>query len=69
MKEMNVKDKKIIIRKANRKDAKKLINYLNIIGGESDFLTFAAGEFRRSVYEEEQFIDNVLERKNALFID
>ncbi|MCY6483808.1 GNAT family protein [Clostridium aestuarii] len=68
MKEIKVKDEKIIIRKANKADAKALIEYLNVIGGESDFLTFAAGEFGRNVYEEEEFIENALKKENALFI-
>lgn len=59
---------KIIIRKANKADAKKLVEYLSIIGGESEYLTFGAGEFGKSVEQEETFIENVLKEKNAIFI-
>lgn len=58
----------IVIRKAVKNDAKALISYLDIIGGESDFLTFGAGEFGASVEQEEQFISNALNRENSLFI-
>lgn len=58
----------IVIRKATGKDAEALIEYLEIIGGESDFLTFGAGEFGASVELEKQFISNALSRKNSLFI-
>lgn len=58
----------IVIRKAVKNDAKALISYLDIIGGESDFLTFGAGEFGASVEQEEQFISNAISRKNSLFI-
>jgi RimJ/RimL family protein N-acetyltransferase len=68
MKEIYIKDKKVIIRRANKLDSKALIDYLNIIGGESDFLTFGKGEFGGSVYEEEIFIENTLKKENALFI-
>jgi RimJ/RimL family protein N-acetyltransferase len=68
MKEINVKNKKVIIREADKKDAKELIEYLNVIGGESDFLTFGTGEFNKSVEQEQDFIENVLENENALFI-
>lgn len=68
MKEIIVKDKKILIRKANRSDANALIDYLNVIGGESVFLTFGIGEFEKSVEEEEEFIDNAMNKDNSLFI-
>lgn len=68
MKVINVNNEKIIIRKANKFDAKALIEYLNVIGGESDFLTFGIGQFGRSVEQEEDFIEGVLKKKNVLFI-
>lgn len=68
MKEINVNGENIVIRKANKLDAKALIEYLNVIGGESDFLTFGAGQLDVSVEEEENFIENALEMKNSLFI-
>lgn len=52
MKYIKAKNQKIIIRKANRSDAKALIEYLNVIGGEWDFLTFGKGEFGVSVLKE-----------------
>jgi len=68
MKEINVNNEKVIIRKANKSDAKSLIEYLNIIGGESDFLTFGIGQIGISVEQEEEFITNTINKKNALFI-
>ncbi|MTK12437.1 MAG: GNAT family N-acetyltransferase [Clostridiaceae bacterium] len=68
MKEIIVNQEKIIIRKANQSDSKALIKYLNIIGGETDFLTFGLGEFGRTVEQEEEFIKNTLEKDNSLFI-
>ncbi|GAA0742191.1 GNAT family protein [Clostridium oceanicum] len=68
MKAMDVKDEKVVIRKVNKSDAKALIEYLNAIGGESDFLTFGKGEFGISIHEEEKFIESALKKENALFI-
>lgn len=58
----------VTLRKAEISDAAQLIEYLNIIGGESDFLTFGPGDFGRSVEAEAEFIENALKRKNALFL-
>ncbi|AFS79045.1 acetyltransferase, GNAT family [Gottschalkia acidurici 9a] len=56
------------IRKAIKSDASSLIEYLNIIGGDSDFLTFGLDEFEKSIEEEEKFIESTFESKNDLFI-
>ncbi len=68
MKEINSNNEKIIIREAVRSDAVALIEYLNIIGGESEFLTFGIWHFGRSVEQEQDFMENTLKKKNALFI-
>lgn len=56
----------VIIRRANRSDAEKLVEYLNVIGGQSDYLTFGAGEFGKSVEQEEEYIENISEGDNAV---
>lgn len=68
MKKIIVNQEKIIIRKANQSDSKALIKYLNIIGGESDFLTFGLDEFGKTVEQEEEFIKSTLKKDNSLFI-
>lgn len=59
---------KVTIRKGVKSDAEQLIEYLNKIGGQSDFLTFGAGQFGKNVIGEEEFIESVSNKKNALFI-
>jgi len=57
---MKIKNgKSIEIRKAKKEDAAELIAYLNIVGGESDNLTFGANEFSMTVEQEEQYIESV----------
>lgn len=68
MKENDINAEKVIIRKAVEEDAEKLMEYLNVIGGESDFLTFGKGEFGGNIKQEEEFISNALKKENALFI-
>ncbi len=46
------------IGKAKKEDAAAIIEYLNVVGGESDNLLFGADEFNISVSEEEDFIEN-----------
>ena len=69
MKEIELKDgRKIIIRKAEKSDARAIIEYLQVVGGESDYITFGKDEFEKTVAEEEMFIENISNTKNALFI-
>lgn len=55
--------KEIIVRKARREDAKKMIEYLNTIGGETDFLTFGKGDVKDT--EEERA--NSIEATNSSY--
>lgn len=69
MKEIKLKDgNTIVIREANKSDAKNMIDYVNQISIESDNLTFGEGEFGISIEHEEQFLDGISKQKNALFI-
>lgn len=68
MKKLQVKGKQVIIRKAIKSDAKALLDYLNIIGGESDFLTFGKEGLDITLKAEEEFIESNAKNNNALFI-
>ena len=58
-----------VIRKATPNDAKRLIEYLNIVGGESDNLTFGAGEFPVSIEDERVFLENLIDNpRSVIFI-
>ncbi|MEA3423805.1 MAG: GNAT family N-acetyltransferase [Bacillota bacterium] len=60
--------KKIIIREAAIEDSKNIIDYINIIAGESDNLTFGIGEFLMTVEEEENYLKEIQNADNALYI-
>lgn len=69
MKNYKLKNNKdIIIRKANVEDASKMIEYLNKIAGESDFLTFGEGEINITIEREKVIIEDTLKADNKLFI-
>ena len=59
----------IKITKASKEDAKDMIDYLNIVGGESNNLLFGKDEFHMTVEEEEQFIESLKDSvTSALFV-
>jgi len=59
----------LTIRKAVKEDAKNLLDYLNIVGGESDNLLFGAGGFGITVEQEERFIESMqTSQTSALFV-
>ena len=60
--------KQLIVREAVADDAKNIIEYLNIVGGESDNLLFGAGEFRLTVEQEKEYIKNVNKQDNSLML-
>lgn len=69
MKELVLKNgDAVVIRKARSTDAKEILDYVNIISSESDFLTFGQGEFIMSLEQEEKFLENAYMQNNALYI-
>ena len=60
---------KILIRKVRKEDAQAIIDYCNIVGGESNYLLFGADEFGFTLEQEEQFIEDLEDSKTSgLFI-
>nr|WP_314465435.1 GNAT family N-acetyltransferase [uncultured Clostridium sp.] len=66
---MQLKDNMLLnIDKAIKADAAEIVEYLNIVGGESDNLLFGANGFQMPVEAEENFIENLLDSNvSALF--
>jgi RimJ/RimL family protein N-acetyltransferase len=61
--------KEITIRHVKVSDAKNLIEYLNVIGGETHNLTFGAGEFHITLDQEIEFIKSLKEETtSAMFV-
>ena len=45
-----------LVRSARERDARELLGYLDMVGGESPYLEFGAGEYALSVTEERNVI-------------
>lgn len=60
--------KELLLRRPKEEDAEAMIEYLNIVGGESDNLLFGKNEFRLTLEQEREHIKNINENNNALMI-
>ncbi|WP_346931012.1 GNAT family protein [Clostridium sp.] len=60
--------KELLLRRPKEEDAEAMIEYLNIVGGESDNLLFGKNEFRLTVDQEREHINNVNINDNALML-
>lgn len=58
----------LVIRRPVAEDAEKMVEYLNIVGGESDNLLFGKGEFRLSVEKEAEYIKSISSDNNTLML-
>lgn len=56
------------IRKAVADDAERILSYCKIIGGETDNLTFGAEGIGMSVEKERQYLQNVFNSENDLYL-
>jgi len=61
-------NKNLTIREAVPKDAPQLIEYLENVFSQTDFLTRGPGEFNMSIEDEEKFIKNLSEEANKIFL-
>lgn len=59
---------KIRVTKAKLTDAEMIVNFLNLVGGETDFLTFGENEFPISIDEESKLINELLLSDRSLML-
>ena len=62
------KDIDLKIEEAELEDAEKIIEYLNIIGGESDNLLFGKGGLNLSAQKEKAFLSSMRDSKNSIML-
>jgi RimJ/RimL family protein N-acetyltransferase len=58
----------ITVRHATPNDAPRLIGFLQIIGGQTDFLNFGAGEFHLTEQQEREYIERSRAIDTSLFL-
>ncbi len=69
MKNIILKDgREMTIRRATRSDASKMVQYVSVIGGESDNLTFGLNEFEITPEREELIIESMNSKDNSIMI-
>ncbi|MFU0833730.1 MAG: GNAT family N-acetyltransferase [Oscillospiraceae bacterium] len=61
-------DRELWIRRAEEEDAQQLVQYMNLVGGESDFLTYGKNECRFTVEEERRFLRDQQKNPNNLYL-
>lgn len=68
-KEIKLKNgENLILKKADVNDAEKMIEYLNIVGGESDNLLFGENEFRLSIEQEKSHLENMAKQETSMML-
>lgn len=58
----------LVISKPTINDAEQVVDFLNTVGGETDFLTFGLNEFPFSLDEEKQVISECLKKNICLML-
>ncbi len=58
----------VLIREAEGSDSRQVLDYLEVVSAETDFLTFGPGEFELSENEESEYIDNCRNTANCLYL-
>lgn len=56
------------LRKAVLQDAEKLIAYCNLVGGESNFLTYGKNGCNRTVEQERRFLAELQNQPNSIYL-
>jgi RimJ/RimL family protein N-acetyltransferase len=69
MRKLSLRDgKEVIIREAAKKDAKFMIDYYNVVAGETDFLSFGENEFIKNLTDYEGFLDATVKEDNSIIL-
>jgi len=57
-----------VLRKAEVEDAENLLDYVNRVSGETDYLAFGRGELNWPLEKEQKFIKDYLDSENKLLV-
>ena len=60
--------KEVIIREAKKEDAQSMIDFYNLAGGETDFLSFGKNEFKRDLKEYESYLESTGGEDNSIIL-
>ena len=69
MKTINTKTgQEIILRYPTREDAKSVVDFYNMVGAETEYLSFCGGEYRVTPEQQEKMIDEANSSNNSTMI-
>jgi len=69
MRKISLRDgKEFIIRESTKEDAKLMIEFYNVVGGETDFLSFGGNEFIKNLKDFEDFIEATRGENNSIIL-
>ncbi|PEJ54378.1 GNAT family N-acetyltransferase [Bacillus sp. AFS002410] len=67
--ELKLKNEEIVtIRQATSSDARTIIDFYNIVGGETNFLSFGGNEFKREEEEYKTYLEDTFNEKNSVIL-
>jgi RimJ/RimL family protein N-acetyltransferase len=58
----------VLIREAEGSDSRQVLDYLEVVSAETDFLTFAPGEFGLSENQESEYLENCRSTNSCLYL-
>lgn len=58
----------VLIKEATKDDAQQMIDFYNVVGGETDFLSFGKNEFKHNVEEYQTFIESTRLEQNSIIL-
>lgn len=58
----------VTIKEATQEDAEQIIDFYNVVGGETDFLSFGKDGFKRDVEEYVEFVESTRLEQNCLVL-
>lgn len=59
-------EKEVIIREAKKEDVQSMIDFYNLVVGETDFLSFGKNEFKRDLKEYESHLEVTRGEDNSI---
>jgi RimJ/RimL family protein N-acetyltransferase len=60
--------KEVIVRRAEKKDARQMIDFYNFVGGETDFLSFGKDDFKKNLHEYENYVEDIKKELNSVIL-
>lgn len=69
MKKLCLKNRQeVILREAKKENAQAMIDFYNLVGGETDFLSFGKNEFKMALKDYEKLIESTEAENNSIIL-